>query len=73
MPINFLLQNTVLAGTENEELDALQREVEKLIMERREADQEIVQLEADMTVKNSEIKNLRVCKTISNQKSLHNF
>ncbi|VDN25765.1 unnamed protein product, partial [Gongylonema pulchrum] len=34
----------------SEELDALQREVEKLILERREADQQIVQLEADMTV-----------------------
>ncbi|VDK74361.1 unnamed protein product, partial [Gongylonema pulchrum] len=45
----------------SEELDALQREVEKLILERREADQQIVQLEADMTVKNSEIKNLKVC------------
>ncbi|VDK84361.1 unnamed protein product [Onchocerca ochengi] len=46
--------------TGNEELDALLREVEKLILERREADQEIVQLEADMTVKNSEIKNLKI-------------
>lgn len=46
--------------TGNEELDALLREVEKLILDRREADQEIVQLEADMTVKNSEIKNLKV-------------
>lgn len=53
-----LLQNAVPTG--NEELDALLREVEKLILERREADQEIVQLEADMTVKNSEIKNLKV-------------
>ncbi|VDN32351.1 unnamed protein product [Gongylonema pulchrum] len=44
----------------SEELDALQREVEKLILERREADQQIVQLEADMTVKNSEIKNLKI-------------
>ncbi|KHN86683.1 Epidermal growth factor receptor substrate 15-like 1 [Toxocara canis] len=44
----------------NEELDALQQEVQKLIAERREADQAIVQLEADMTVKNSEIKNLQI-------------
>ncbi|VDP15265.1 unnamed protein product [Onchocerca flexuosa] len=36
--------------TGNEELDALLREVEKLILDRREADQEIVQLEADMTI-----------------------
>ncbi|VDK71733.1 unnamed protein product [Litomosoides sigmodontis] len=53
----YTMQNT--APTGNEELDALLREVEKLIVDRREADQEIVQLEADMTVKNSEIKNLK--------------
>ncbi|CAG9529835.1 unnamed protein product [Cercopithifilaria johnstoni] len=46
--------------TGNEELDELLREIEKLILDRREADQEIVQLEADMTVKNSEIKNLKI-------------
>uniref|UniRef100_A0AAF5RVY0 EF hand family protein n=2 Tax=Wuchereria bancrofti TaxID=6293 RepID=A0AAF5RVY0_WUCBA len=54
----YTMQNTVPTG--NEELDALLREVEKLILDRREADQEIVQLEADMTVKNSEIKNLKI-------------
>ncbi|EFO26685.2 EF hand family protein, partial [Loa loa] len=48
------------APTGDEELDTLLREVEKLILDRREADQEIVQLEADMTVKNSEIKNLKI-------------
>ncbi|VDN02061.1 unnamed protein product [Thelazia callipaeda] len=51
---------TACIPSENEELDALRREVENLILERREADQEIVQLEADMTVKNSEIKNLKI-------------
>uniref|UniRef100_A0A915PSJ8 Epidermal growth factor receptor substrate 15 n=1 Tax=Setaria digitata TaxID=48799 RepID=A0A915PSJ8_9BILA len=54
----YTVQSTVPTG--NEELDALIREVEKLILDRREADQEIVQLEADMTVKNSEIKNLKI-------------
>lgn len=55
---NNEFQSTLSSG--NEELDALQREVDKLVLERREADQAIVQLEADMTVKNSEIKNLKV-------------
>ncbi|KAM3719026.1 Epidermal growth factor receptor substrate 15-like [Dirofilaria immitis] len=54
----FTIQNATPTG--NEELDALLFEVEKLILDRREADQEIVQLEADMTVKNSEIKNLKI-------------
>uniref|UniRef100_A0A0R3RPU0 Epidermal growth factor receptor substrate 15-like 1 n=1 Tax=Elaeophora elaphi TaxID=1147741 RepID=A0A0R3RPU0_9BILA len=54
----YTMQSTVPTG--NEELDALLLEVEKLILDRREADQEIVQLEADMTVKNSEIKNLKI-------------
>ncbi|KAL3994770.1 Cytoskeletal-regulatory complex EF hand family protein [Acanthocheilonema viteae] len=54
----YTVQSTIPTG--NEELDALLREVEKLILDRREADQEIVQLEADMTVKNSEIKNLKI-------------
>uniref|UniRef100_F1KWZ5 Epidermal growth factor receptor substrate n=1 Tax=Ascaris suum TaxID=6253 RepID=F1KWZ5_ASCSU len=53
-----IMQEAISSG--NEELDALQQEVQKLIAERREADQAIVQLEADMTVKNSEIKNLQI-------------
>ncbi|VDD93018.1 unnamed protein product [Enterobius vermicularis] len=46
-------------STGNEELDAIQRDIRNLIDERREADQAVVQLEADMTIKNSEIKNLQ--------------
>lgn len=50
-------QDSVSTG--NEELDAIQRDIRNLIDERREADQAVVQLEADMTIKNSEIKNLQ--------------
>uniref|UniRef100_A0A158R4P9 Epidermal growth factor receptor substrate 15-like 1 n=1 Tax=Syphacia muris TaxID=451379 RepID=A0A158R4P9_9BILA len=52
-------QDSVISSG-NEELDAIQRDIRNLINERREADQAIVQLEADMTVKNSEVKNLQL-------------
>uniref|UniRef100_A0A0M3KGN5 Uncharacterized protein n=1 Tax=Anisakis simplex TaxID=6269 RepID=A0A0M3KGN5_ANISI len=44
----------------SKELDELEEEVRRLVSERRHADEAIVQLEADMTVKNSEIKNLQI-------------
>lgn len=53
-----LSQDSISTG--NEELDAIQRDIRNLIDERREADQAIVQFEADITVKNSEIKNLQI-------------
>ncbi|MFH4982520.1 hypothetical protein AB6A40_009229 [Gnathostoma spinigerum] len=44
----------------NEELDMVQNEIQDLILERRQIDLDIVQLEADLTIKNSEIKNLEI-------------
>ncbi|CAJ0581738.1 unnamed protein product, partial [Mesorhabditis spiculigera] len=48
------------AQSENAELKQLADEMQRLIGERRETDTKITQLEADMTVKNSAIRNLQV-------------
>ncbi len=47
-------------STGNKDIDAMQAEIDRLSEERRSADAAVVQLEADMTVKQSEIKNLQV-------------
>ncbi|CAI2345946.1 unnamed protein product [Caenorhabditis sp. 36 PRJEB53466] len=45
---------------ENEEMRQLAEAIQSMIVERKTAEEAVVQLEADMTVKNSRIKNLQV-------------
>ncbi|CAJ0963473.1 unnamed protein product, partial [Mesorhabditis belari] len=48
------------AQSDNPEVKKLAEEMEALVGEKREAEAKITQLEADMTVKNSEIRNLQI-------------
>lgn len=48
----------------NSRIDELNAEIEKTLENRRQAEQELFQLEADTTVKNSEIKNLEVIRVV---------
>ncbi|UMM18717.1 hypothetical protein L5515_014650 [Caenorhabditis briggsae] len=45
---------------ENEEMKQLAEAIQSMVIERKTAEEAVVQLEADMTVKNSKIKNLQV-------------
>ncbi|CAB3411152.1 unnamed protein product [Caenorhabditis bovis] len=45
---------------ENEEMKQLAEAIQEMILERKAAEENVVQLEADMTVKNSKIKNLQI-------------
>lgn len=45
---------------ENEEMKQLAEAIQSMVVERKTAEEAVVQLEADMTVKNSRIKNLQV-------------
>jgi hypothetical protein len=45
---------------ENQRITELMAEIESMALKRRQAEQDLFQLEADTTVRNSEIKNLEV-------------
>ncbi|XGW09567.1 hypothetical protein V3C99_011671 [Haemonchus contortus] len=49
-----------VSGSDSGEMRRLAEEMEKLLVDRREADAQVSQLEADMKVKDSQIKNLQV-------------
>uniref|UniRef100_A0A158PBE0 EH domain-containing protein n=1 Tax=Angiostrongylus cantonensis TaxID=6313 RepID=A0A158PBE0_ANGCA len=52
--------NANISGSDSGEIRRLAQEMEKLLSDRREADIQVSQLEADMKVKDSQIKNLQV-------------
>ncbi|KAJ1358624.1 hypothetical protein KIN20_017100 [Parelaphostrongylus tenuis] len=52
--------NATISASDSGEMRRLAEEMEKLLSDRREADIQISQLEADMKVKDSQIKNLQV-------------